>query len=173
MSYSINVDWSNYERWENCGRSLIEQNCKHKEGVQYSGYCEKCEISEDDCTPMMNYAYPLETTPNDEDIIEVCEKTCCTVMYNIEEDCHYIALCGGGMNLSQDIALAYNILEKWIPLELALQVSTQDGLSKGGKTFRKIMRACRDSIKMDISHGKNRLKEINESLKDSLSKSKV
>ena len=173
MSYSINVDWGDqYERWENCGRSLINAKCECDEGVNYSGYCEKCEISEDDNEPMMNYAYPLETTPNDEDIIEVCEKTCCTVMYNIEEDCHYIALCGGGMDLSQDIALAYNILEKWIPLELALQVSTQDGLSKYGKNFRRVMRACKDSIKMDISNGKNRLKQINQSIKESLIKSK-
>lgn len=173
MSFSKSVDWSNeWERWENCGRSLINAKCECDEGVNYSGYCEKCEIYEDDNEPMMNYAYPLETTPNDEHIIEVCEQTACTVMYNIEEDQHYIALCGGGMDLSQDIALAYNILEKWIPMELALSVSTQDGLSKYGKNYRRVMRACRDSIKMDISNGKNRLKQINEGIKNSLKNSR-
>jgi hypothetical protein len=174
MGYSINVDWSNYhEKWENTGRSLIEQNCKHEDGVQYNGYCEKCEVYEDDCEPMMNYAYPLETTPDDDKIIEVCQKTCCTVMYNNDDDCYYIALCGGGMDLSQDIALAYHILEKWIPLDLALQVSTQDGLSKYNKEFRKVMRACRESIKINISQGKQRVKQINESIKKSLLKEKV
>ena len=92
--FSINVDWENYysKGWENIGRNLIEQNCTHhredKEtnNIQYEGYCEECGHSEDSCQPMMNYAYPLETTPDDKKIIEVCEKTNCTVMYNENDD---------------------------------------------------------------------------------------
>lgn len=173
MSFSKNVDWSTeYENWENRGASLINAKCECKEGVNHSGYCEKCDISEDQNEPMMSYAYPLETAPSDENIIEVCENTNCTVMYNIEEDCYYIALCGGGMDLSQDIALAYHILEKWVPFEMALQVSTQDGLSTYNKSFRKTMRACRDSIKNDMGHGNRKIKEINQSVKNSLVKSR-
>ena len=117
---------------------------------------------------MMNYVYPLETTPDNDKILKVCEETACTVMYNDKDDRYYLALCGGGMDLSQDIALVYNILEKWIPLELALQVSTQDGLRKSGKTFRQVMRACKESIQMDINAGKIRIKKINEAIRDSL-----
>jgi len=126
MLFSVNVDWQDYinKGWENKGRELLFNSCECKEGAHYKGYCEKCEISEDSAEPMMNYAYPLETTPDDEKILEVVKRTCCTVMYNSNEDTYYIALCGGGMNLSQDIALAYNILEKWVPLELALSTST-------------------------------------------------
>jgi hypothetical protein len=120
----------------------------------------------------MNYAYPLEITPDDEKIIEVCKRTNCTVMYKNDEDAYYLALCGGGMNLSQDIALAYNILERWIPLELALSVSTQDGLSQGGKDFRQVMRACKESIKKDMDNGKERIKKIKEAIKESLNKKK-
>lgn len=176
--FSIHVDWENYQEkgWENIGRSIVEENCKHKENGQsdynmrYSGYCEKCGFSEDSCQPMMNYAYLLETTPDDNKILEVCKKTNCTVMHKDDEDAYYLTLTGGGMDLSQDIALAYNILERWIPLELALSVSTQDGLSTSGKDFRQVMRACKESIKKDISNGKDRLKRINEALKESLSK---
>jgi hypothetical protein len=176
--FSISVDWQDYynKGWENKGRDLIIENCKHKDksqddtNMRYSGACEKCGFCEDSCEPMMNYAYPLETTPDDEEIIEVCKRTNCTVMYKDDEDAYYLALCGGGMNLSQDIALAYNILEKWIPLDLALKVSTQDGLSQGGKDFRQVMRACKDSIKIDINNGKQRIKAIREAIKKSLIK---
>ena len=172
--FSISVNWEGYSEkgWDNRGRSLLIESCKHKEGADYKGYCEKCDIREDSAEPMMNYAYPLETTPDDNKIIEVCKKTNCTVMYNEENDSYYLTLCGGGMDLSQDIALAYNILERWIPLDLALQTSTQDGLSMSGKTFRQVMRACKESIKKDIDNGKGRMKRIKEALKGSLKKEK-
>ena len=173
MNFTRDVDWGKeWENWSNEGRRVVEENCKHQDGISEKGWCEKCEVYEDSNEPMMNYAYPLETTPEDKDILEVCEKTACTVMHNQDEDEYYLALCGGGMDLSQDIALAYTILEKWIPFELALQVSTQDGLSKGGKNFRRVMRACKESIKKDMGWGKERLKRINGALKGSLQKSR-
>lgn len=180
--FSISVDWENYmeKGWENRGRSLIADACNHKDksggednNIQYGGYCDKCGISEDSCEPMMNYAYPLETTPDDDKIIEVCKKTNCTVMYKEDEDAYYLVLCGGGMDLSQDIALAYNILERWIPLELALSTSTQDGLSVGGKEFRRVMRACKESLRKDIGNARSQVKRINETIKESLKKAKA
>lgn len=177
MGFSINVDWSSMsDDWDNKGRSLIEENCKHKAedsnetNMRYSGYCEKCGHSEDSCQPMMNFAYPLETKPDDEKIIKVCEQTNCTVMYNNEEDIYYLALCGGGMDLSQDIALAYNILEKWIPFELALQVITQIDFSQSGKRYRQTMRACRDSLKNNVGHARTQIAKIEDNIKESLAK---
>ena len=86
--FSIHVDWQNYfeKGWENRGRSLLVESCKHKEGADYKGYCEKCGIYEYSAEPMMNYAYPLETTPEDSKIIEICKKTNCTVMYKDDDD---------------------------------------------------------------------------------------
>jgi len=176
MEFSIDVDWMNYmeKGWSNEGRSVIENNCKHKTedkgkdketNMRYCGYCDKCGFSEDSAEPMMNYAYPLETTPSEEAILKVIQETNCTVMYNEEEDKYYLALSGGGMDLSQDIALAYNIIERWIPFELALSVSTQDGLSQCGKNFKQLMMACKESIKKDTEHGRARLKRIDEALK--------
>lgn len=184
MGYAINVDWSNQyeEGWENLGKSAIEENCKHKTqdkdtdktnretNMRYSNWCEECGHCEDSAEPMMNYAYPLDIEPSEEAIIEIVNKTNCTVMEKDGE--YFLALCGGGMDLSQDIALAYIIAQRWIPLELALEVSTQDGLSMYGKEFRKIMRGCKESLNKDISHAKARVKRINDSIKCSLKTSR-
>jgi len=178
--FSISVDWSNYYEsgWENVGRSIARENCTHFDddgscnNMDYSGYCEKCGFYEDSCEPMMSFAYPLETEPENDAILEVCQKTNCTVMYNTEEDRHYLALCGGGMDLSQDIAFAYLICEKWIPFDLATQVCTQPDLSISGKNFRKVMRAVRSSLKNHTYHAKRQIKNINESIKESLQKAR-
>jgi len=142
--YSIKVDWSEAlgnGNWDNIGRNMLEQKCKHKKGVAYSGYCEKCDISEDSASPMMNYAYPLETTPDDDKVLQVVEETNCTVMYNNDTDEYFIVLCGGGMDLSQDIALAYVILERWIPESLIVEVCNQKNFSVSGKNFEILQKA--------------------------------
>ena len=164
MGYSININWreeftKNYDKWENCGRQVIEQKCKHKDGVQDNGYCEKCEVYEDTAEPMMNFGYPLEISPDDDKILEVVEKTNCTVMYNSESEEYFLALTGGGMDLSQDIALAYHILEKWIPYDLAINVCTQKGLSVGGKNWERLRKAMIDSLKNCRDQADRKLKE--------------
>jgi len=180
MSFSQYIDWGtelnqNFEKWENLGRQAIEEACHHKaEGnpnetaMRYSGYCDKCGHSEDSAEPMMNYGYPLETKPDQDKIIKVVNRTNCTVMCNTETDKHFIVLTGGGMDLSQDIALAYVILEKWIPFDLAIQVCTQPHLSVGSKDFRKMMRTVIESINNDIGHGKRQIQKAKESIKKSL-----
>jgi hypothetical protein len=155
MVYAINIDWqeefkTNFEKWENKGRHLLEDNCKHKTqdkstnnketNVRYSGYCEECSISEDSCQPMMNYIYPLETTPSDEDILKVVKETNCTVMLNTETDEYFLTLCGGGMDLSQDVALSYILLEKWIPADLLTNVCKQKDFSISKKNYKILKR---------------------------------
>ncbi len=49
---------------------------------------------------------------------------------------YFLALTGGGMDLSQDIALAYIIAQGWIPTALAYEVSTQPELSVSGDDSR-------------------------------------
>jgi len=170
MGYSIDVDWSDYleKGWENIGRSILEESCNHKtqEGcgdetnARYSGYCEKCEISEDDCSPMMNYAYPLETTPNDEDILKVVKNTCLTVME--KDGKYYLALCGGGMDLSQQVALAYIFIEKWIPLDLLTEVSKQKGLSVGGEDWKLLRNSMIKQFKVNSDNLNSQLKSWEE-----------
>lgn len=61
----------------------------------------------------------------------------CTVLEQLGGDGEgtgefFLALCDGGMDLSQDVALAYLLARQSIPDVLAVHVSTQAGLSKTG-----------------------------------------
>lgn len=158
MTFAISIDWheefdKSFDKWDNIGKRIAEEICNHTEkgnsdtNMRYSGYCEDCGFSEDSFDPMMNYVYPLEKDPSDEAVKQVVKETNCTVMYNNETDEYFLALTGGGMDLSQDIALAYYYCDKWIPTELALRVSTQYGLSKSGEKWKIVMAACYDSLK--------------------------
>lgn len=156
---SINIDWSDsngLDIWENCGERVLRQILDDADHEDFKRVAEELEIwdEEESCLidsyeeqinswsdPMMNYGHILETTPKDEDILKVVLGTNCSVMYNNEEDKYYIVLCGGGMDLSQDIALSFVWLEKWIPEDFIGSVCKQRGLSKGGKEFDEIRSA--------------------------------
>ena len=101
------VDWLEAfkgSEWEFLGRQVMEE----KKGYWSEDNPEGLEG--DDYVPIYNYAYPLNMNSlEDEKILRICKETNCTVVYNEEEDSLYLALCGCGMNLSQDIALAYMI----------------------------------------------------------------
>lgn len=160
-TYAINVDWSKYydEDWDNVGRSILHSSCNHKQ-LENENWCEKCDISEDSCEPMMNYAYPLETTPDDDKILKVVKETCLTVM---EKDGKYfLALCGGGMDLSQSIGLAYVFIENWIPEDLIGSISNQKGLSVGGDNWKLLRSKVIEQLKTYSSRSKERSKEWEE-----------
>jgi hypothetical protein len=158
MSFSIYHDWSEYkESMINHGRNVIEEACTHyatprqkKEGdtnMRYQNYCDKCGYSEDSGYPMMNFKYPLELDSfDDEKILEVLKRTNCTVIEDEDTGEWFLSLTGGGMDLSQDIALAYHILEKWIPFDLCVSVCTQPGLSIGGKDWGVLKAAMQESL---------------------------
>lgn len=142
MSYAIYTEWNDYysKGWENVGRQTLEQSCtcgNEAEGYNMSnnGYCEKCGFAEDSAEPIYNYAYPLEAQPTDENILEVIKRTNLTIMFKTEEDKYYLALCGCGMDLSQDIALAYIIMGEMIPEDLIKSVCTQKDLSVSGEDW--------------------------------------
>jgi hypothetical protein len=181
---TISVDWSeelkDCEKWENHGRSIAEENCKHKDqdngnetNMRYSGYCDKCGFGEDSCQPMMNYAYPLRYLPDEDKILKIVKDTCLTVMENTETEEYYLALCGGGMDLSQSIALAYLIAENRIPYSLCLEVCTQPCLSVGKKEYFKIMRAVKQELKHNRWECLRRYKEITETVKSYRAKQKL
>lgn len=176
MTYAIRTDRSeefktNFEKWVNHGRNALEDNCKHKDkdngnetNMRYAGYCDKCGVSEDSAQPMMNFIYPLYQKPSDKQILNVVNKTNLTVMENTEEDTFYLTLCGGGMDLSQDIGLAYILCGEWIPFDLALETCTQPALSVSMANYRKVMAACKKTLRKDINNAKFRIKQINEQL---------
>src|SRR3990167_564410 len=155
--------YDNPDKWINHGRNALIENCKHfsqgteKENeeneytnIQYSGYCSECDISEDSGIPIMNYLYPLELNSFDEDkILKVVKETNCTILENEESGEWFLALCVGGMNLSQDIALSYIILETWIPKDLLSSVCKQACLSVSKENYKILARQIIEQLKME------------------------
>lgn len=103
--------------------------------------------------------------------MKVVKVTNCTVLENDGE--WYLALCGGGMDLSQDIALSYQILETWIPSDLLREVCKQPLLSLGSKNYKKLARGIIKQLKMEATRNKVRAKEWQESLKSLREKEKA
>ena len=169
--YSISVDDWQDERWEHVGSDLMydyylkdretRKECKDNNYDIDTIAREKA----DNHYPMMLYAYPLNMKPSDEKIIEVCTKTNCTVVKDNETEDYFLALSGGGMDLSQDIALAYLIADGYIPTSLAVNVCTQPCLSVGKKSYLKIMKAIKKQLKNEIYYHKRHIKKINETVK--------
>lgn len=181
--YSLSVSWfDEYEqhpdRWMNHGAEAIYNketerlsNCPH--GNKENEYCDECECYPDDernnNEPMMNYAYPLHHEPDEEQILKVVQETSCTVMENQDTEEFFLALCGGGMDLSQSIAHAYLICG-YIPDALASNVSTQYGLNISGENYFKVMEAIKDSLNNTIEVYKNKIARIDEAVKQSKAK---
>jgi hypothetical protein len=171
MGYAIRIEWMEElktEKWINHGRDVAEESCKHKDqdpekqetNMRYSGYCEECDIMESSCYPMINCIYPLELKDFDKaKIKEVIKRTDCTVVENDETGEWFLTLCGGGMDLSQDIALAYFILERRIPFDLVLSVCTQKELSLNGKDWAILKKAMNESLNLYLSRIHGKLKE--------------
>jgi len=159
MAYSIFQDMTeidnNPDKWINHGRNVLEESCIHmmykedeickedddlyngENKVSCQGYCEECDILENSAIPIMNYIYPLELNSFDEDkILKVVKETNCTILQNSETNEYFLALCGGGMDLSQDIAYAYLILETQIPFDLLTQVISQKEFSIGKEQWQ-------------------------------------
>lgn len=173
--YSISVnDWT-YDDWEFTGRDVMynyyEANPKEAEKEGYDldeedNHVKYLDELADNQNPMMLYAYPLNGCPDTEKIIELCRKTNCTVMMKKDTEEYFLALCGGGMDLSQDIALAYMIAQNWIPSALAYNVCTQPNLSVHGKDWLDVANRCKKELKFDIDNARVKIKEWNEAIKE-------
>lgn len=178
--FSISVEEWN-DDWEYVGRdTMYEYYQKHPKKAEAEGYeVENGEVTYLDELvnkemPMMLYAYPIHDsyTPEYESkkfekrVIQVCTSTNCTVVKKIDTDEYFLALTGGGMDLSQDIALAYVIIDGIIPNSLAVSVSTQYGLSKSGEDWFKIMNECKRSLELTAGHYKRHVEEIKQSIKE-------
>lgn len=177
-NYSTTINWQEEytehpDRWVNRGRQAREAACTHYDdrnpdtednNIRYSDCCDECDVSEDSEEPMMNYAYPLRGEPNEEEILAVCKETCLTVMENTDTREFFLALCGGGMDLSQDIALAYVLAGERVPDSLAYNVCTQYGMSKSGERWLKAMSACQGSLEDTMSVYGEHLKTIRKAI---------
>lgn len=151
---SIYVDWSRAygsDIWDFVGRSVLRE--KEQDEDSDRGY------------PMMNYAYPLDYFNGDETIIKrIVRETNCTVVYNTQEDTYYLALTGGGMDLSQDIAKAYMIAQGYIEWDMLHDVSINGPLSVSPFWYRKILRELKRQFAIEIANAQSDLNRVNELL---------
>jgi len=170
-NYSISVnDWQN-EKWNHVGVDLMYnyylEDKETLEECKENGW-DKEDIARekaDEHYPMMLYAYPLNWEPKDDKIIEVCTTTNLTVVQDEETGDYFLALSGGGMDLSQDIALAYLIIEGRIPITLAYNVCTQPNLSVHGKNWLKVMRAIKSELRNGVRNYRQHIKKINANIR--------
>lgn len=169
--YSRDVDDWNDCKWDHVGvGAMYEFYLNDKEAKRDAKDChmdidDYAREKSDDHYPMMLYCYPLFCDPSEEKIVEVCRKTACTVVRDNENDDYYLALAGGGMDLSQDIALAYIIAEGFIPHSLAMNVNRQPCLSVGGKDYIRIAKEIKRQLKIEISQCKSNIKAWDDSVK--------
>lgn len=140
MKLTRKVDRWTFENWEFTGGEV-----ERRERGEWSEH-NRDGIHHDDYVPMMLYAYPLEGEPSDEEIKKIHRKTSVTVVREKGTDQYFLALTGGGMDLSQDIARAYIIAENRVPIELAREVNTQKELTQHGEDYLKVMKKCKQSI---------------------------
>ena len=167
----------NYEKWENVGNNVLrevledQENSNFKEIAESVGVYNKEEDNKlksyweetvDEYThPIYNFVHLLETEPKNEDILKVVLNTNCTIIYDTEQEVYYIALTGCGMDLSQDIGLAFLWLGKWIPEDFINRISQQKGLSQGGKKFEQLQKAIIEQSK----NYEDRFKQLGEDWK--------
>ena len=138
-------------------KDLEGNKCKPYQG------CPTCEDDSGYLAPMMNFIYPLDydgmvnddgadSEENRKRRIEIAEKTNCVCVENQKTGEWFLALTGGGMDLSFSIAHAYMIAQKWLPIELLSELNA--GWAKcnmSNKDFKKLRVICRQQIKMEIS----------------------
>jgi hypothetical protein len=170
--YSRSVDDWQDERWIHHGVNLMynfllkNRNAK-KEAKRYNMSIEDyARETSDEQYPMMLYAYPLMFAPSEEQILKVCKNTSCTVVEDNETGDYYLALTGGGMDLSQDIAYAYMLTDGRIPHSLAINVNRQPGLSVSKSTWLKIAKQIKEQIKQQIENDKEEVKRWDEAIKE-------
>lgn len=121
---NFNLDCPNTEHHERYG---IEWETPYESTTDRNGDpCEEyegCPVCEDDCgqvIPMMNYGHIItyDGMITDAVRLKIAKETACVLVQNNKTDRWFIALMGGGMDLSPHIAYAYFLAQKWLPLDL-------------------------------------------------------
>lgn len=189
MSLGINVDWSknynedtgeqiydlscpNREHHEKYGTGWhTEYNCTELDGEKIEAYqgCPTCEDDSGYLEPMMNYVYPLDYDGmvTEEKRIKITTETSCILVENNETGEWVIALTGGGMDLSPQIAYAFFIAQKWLPLDLIRDLKSgwcKDSLSE--EKFKELWTVVKDQLKMEKSRFAEALKNWDRPIKE-------
>jgi len=119
------------------------------------------EIENESYYPMMNYIYPLPDNFEIEskDLKKLVKKmSALTVVYLTDEDRYFLALTGGGMDLSWEICEGYIILG-YLPPAYLCHLSSMAGTKLNSRTKR-ILAACRRSLLWQKSQAETTLRHL-------------
>lgn len=127
------------------------------------------EMEDEEWIPMMNFIYPLpdDWTPP-ENIKKLFEDIALTVVYVIEDDQYYLALTGGGMDLSWDICKAHIRLGFLPPTEFCY-LPNFAGM-KLTKENKELIEACKRACEIANAQQES-IREYLNSLQEKLRKS--
>lgn len=160
--FSIHVDWQD-EKWNFVGQSVYNSHYEElsKKEQEKADYYEDNERG----MPMMNYAYPLHHSIDEDKILDIVENTNCTVVEDSDTGEYFLALTGGGMNLSQDIALAYIKAQGFIEWDLIDDVYFRSPLSVRGEDYKLIINDLKERYTIQAERAKEKLEEIKKLIK--------
>jgi len=106
------------------------------------------ENDNQDYIPMMNYCYPLEygfeVPDNIKEILD--EAGAITLIRKTDDDRYYLALSGGGMDLSWDICRAYMLLG-YLPPLIFCSLPRFAGMNLNKIRNKKVIQACKEATR--------------------------
>lgn len=160
------MDWSEGygERWEYCAASECEgeDNGKRCGAIVYNmNECEKCGQEAYNEGPIMNSFYPLPSfRMSQEEAAEAIKDLPLAVVTLTDTDEMGLALTGGGMDLSWEIAEAHIRLGYWPPLQFC-RLPAYAG-KRLNKRERMVLDACRESVLISSRWALGALDQLNE-----------
>ena len=95
----------------------------------------------------------------------IMEKTGCLLLYNHKEEKWYLTLGGCGMDLSPALALAFALIDTWIPQDLAESLTADWRYIKyvvGEKGAKRLIKEIIKSLEMYRRNGDNQLKKFKQ-----------
>jgi hypothetical protein len=154
---------------------LIEQCQDSEDPEEWQSTVRNGMMEAEKYAPMMNYIYPLpELKHGPETAQELIEDTNCVIVLIKDTDDEYpvtpyMALSGGGMDLSWDICEAYMLLGYLPPVHFCT-LPDYAGMKLDEKA-KWIISACRESCQVQKNWANSRLRDL-ENLEKSLAKNK-
>lgn len=118
------------------------------------------ELADGEYEPMMNDRYKLPEFTMPDNIKELLDEAgAVTVVYFPEEETYYLALSGGGMNLSWDICRAYMLLGYLPPLYFC-DLPKFAGMNLRRVRNAKVIQACKRSADVSANRAMRVKKEL-------------
>ena len=149
---------------DNLGMELESVIEKLVDGEDFSDIYSDWEDNQYDfMEPAYNYVYPLNYEPTTKQCVEVAKETNAVVI-EIDRE-YYIALCGAGMDMSQDIGYAKGVIcGNTLSLDDCRSINTQKKLTISEDKYYALMEKIEESLETHISSAEYKLKEIKELL---------